>query len=193
MKRRTGRVKRVTRETSVEVVIDLDGEGAAGVDTGIAFFDHMLTLFAYHGCFDLKISARGDLKVDFHHTVEDVGICLGQALARAWGDKKGIRRYGASILPMDEALALVSVDLGGRGWLVYNSRGRRIKIGDFNVGLVPQFLKAVCDQACATIHVNVLYGRDPHHILEAAFKGLGRAFSQAVEKQPRRKGSPSTK
>ncbi len=193
MKSRTGRVERKTSETAVAVRLDLDGSGKAEIATGVPFLDHMLTLFAFHGGFDLAIRARGDLEVDQHHTVEDVGICLGQALKKARGNSSGIRRYGESLLPMDEALAMVAVDVGGRSWLSYTPRGRRIKLGDFNVGLIPQFLKAICDHAGLTLHVRVLDGEDQHHMIEAVFKGLGRALSRALAIQSRRKGTPSTK
>jgi imidazoleglycerol-phosphate dehydratase len=153
----------------------------------------MLELFARHGLFDLNISAQGDLEVDFHHTVEDIGICLGQALARALGDKHGIRRYGEAAIPMDEALASVAVDLSGRSFLAYNVKVRRIKIGDFNVGLVKEFFRALTDQADLSLHINLLYGEDIHHCLEAVFKAFGRALRQAVEKDPRVRGVPSTK
>lgn len=193
MKKRTGRVERKTRETDITIQLNLDGEGKTAIDTGIPFFDHMLELFGRHGLFDLRVKARGDLAVDYHHTVEDLGICLGQAFLKALGDKKGISRYGSAVLPMDEALASVAVDCGGRSFLVYNPKIRRIKIGDFNVGLFKEFFRAFTDQARIALHINVLYGDDVHHVIEAVFKGLGRALRAAAELDPRVKGVPSTK
>ncbi|MDP8236703.1 MAG: imidazoleglycerol-phosphate dehydratase HisB [Candidatus Erginobacter occultus] len=193
MKKRTGRVERKTKETDITIQLNLDGEGKTAIDTGIPFFDHMLELFGRHGLFDLRVKARGDLAVDYHHTVEDLGICLGQALFEALGEKKGICRYGSATLPMDEALASVAVDCGGRSFLVYNPKIRRIKIGDFNVGLFKEFFRAFTDQARIALHINVLYGDDVHHVIEAVFKGLGRALRAATELDPRVKGVPSTK
>lgn len=193
MKKRTGRVERKTRETDISVQLTLDGEGKTAIDTGIPFFDHMLELFGRHGLFDLRVRARGDLAVDFHHTVEDLGICLGQAFLEALGDKKGISRYGSVSVPMDEALAAVAVDIGGRNFLVYNPKIRQIKIGDFNVGLFKEFFRAFTGEARIALHINVFYGDDVHHVIEAVFKGLGRALRAAVELDPRVKGVPSTK
>jgi len=193
MKKRTGGVERKTRETDITIQLNLDGEGKTAIDTGIPFFDHMLELFGRHGLFDLRVKARGDLEVDYHHTVEDLGICLGQALFEALGEKKGICRYGSATLPMDEALASVAVDCGGRSFLVYNPKIRKIKIGDFNVGLFREFFRAFTDQARIALHINVLYGDDVHHVIEAVFKGLGRALRAATELDPRVKGVPSTK
>ena len=193
MKKRTGGVERKTRETDITIQLNLDGEGKTAIDTGIPFFDHMLELFGRHGLFDLRVKARGDLEVDYHHTVEDLGICLGQALFEALGEKKGICRYGAATLPMDEALASVAVDCGGRSFLVYNPKIRKIKINDFNVGLFREFFRAFTDQARIALHINVLYGDDVHHVIEAVFKGLGRALRAATELDPRVKGVPSTK
>jgi len=193
MKKRTGGVERKTRETDITIQLNLDGEGKTAIDTGIPFFDHMLELFGRHGLFDLRVKARGDLEVDYHHTVEDLGICLGQALFEALGEKKGICRYGAATLPMDEALASVAVDCGGRSFLVYNPKIRKIKINDFNVGLFREFFRAFTDQARIALHINVLYGNDVHHVIEAVFKGLGRALRAATELDPRVKGVPSTK
>ncbi len=193
MKNRTGRVERKTRETDITIRLNLDGEGKTAIDTGIPFFDHMLELFGCHGLFDLEVRARGDLKVDFHHTVEDLGLCLGQSLLEALGDKKGISRYGSATVPMDEALAGVAVDLGGRSYLVYNPKIRRIKIGDFNVGLFRDFFRAFTAEGRFALHVNVSYGDDVHHVIEAVFKGLGRALRAAAEFDLRVKGVPSTK
>ncbi len=193
MNKRTARVARKTKETDISVQLNLDGEGKTAVETGIPFFDHMLELFGRHGLFDLRVRARGDLAVDFHHTVEDLGICLGQAFFQALGDKKGISRYGSAEVPMDEALAEVAVDCGGRSFLVYNPKVRRIKIGDFNIGLFKEFFRAFADGARIALHVNVRYGDDVHHVVEAVFKGWGRAMRAAVTIDPRVKGVPSTK
>ncbi len=193
MRKRIGRVARKTKETDITVQLTIEGNGASSIETGIPFFDHMLELFSKHGLFDLRIRAEGDLKVDFHHTVEDLGICLGQAFAEALGEKKGIRRYGEAVVPMDEALASVAVDLGGRSFLAYNIKIRRIKIGDFNVSLFKEFFKAFADQARMAIHINVAYGDNAHHVIEAVFKATGRALREATEADPRVKGIPSTK
>ena len=193
MKKRTTEIKRTTNETDIQVKLVLEGEGRSTITTGIPFLNHMLKLFAKHGLFNLTLKAKGDLEVDLHHTVEDVGICLGQAFAKALGDKQGIRRYGEATVPMDEALASVSVDISGRSFLAYKPKIRQIKIGDFNVGLVKEFFRAFSDQANLTLHVNLLYGEEPHHVIEAIFKAFGRAMREAVEKDPRVKGVPSTK
>lgn len=193
MKKRRVQIVRKTKETRIKIGLALEGQGTASIRTGIPFLNHMLELFAKHGLFNLTLSAEGDLAVDYHHTVEDTGICLGQALRKALGTKKGIGRYGQATVPMDEALASVSVDLSGRSCLVYNARVRRIKIGDFNIGLIKDFLKAFSDHAGLTLHINVLYGQDVHHIIEAVFKALGRALRQAAEPDPRVRGVPSTK
>ena len=193
MKKRTAEIKRKTKETDISLRLTLDGEGKSNISTGIPFFNHMLELFARHGLFNLNLKAEGDLEVDFHHTVEDIGICLGQAFAKALGDKRGIRRYGEATIPMDEALATVAVDLSGRSFLAYNVKIRRIKIGNFNVGLVKEFFRAFVDQADLTLHINLLYGEDIHHSIEAIFKAFARAMRQATEPDRRVKGIPSTK
>ncbi|MDP8215377.1 MAG: imidazoleglycerol-phosphate dehydratase HisB [Candidatus Euphemobacter frigidus] len=193
MKKRKAEIKRKTKETDIKLSLVLEGEGKGIISTGIPFFDHMLELFAKHGLFNLTLKAKGDLAVDFHHTVEDIGICLGQAFAKALGDKRSIRRYGEATIPMDEALVSVAVDISGRSFLSYNAKIRRIKIGDFNVGLVKEFFRAFADQARLTLHVNLLYGEELHHIIEAIFKAFGRAMSRAVEINSRVKGIPSTK
>ena len=193
MKKREALVERTTKETKIKLELSLDGEGRSAIKTGIPFLDHMLELFARHGLFDLTIAARGDLEVDYHHTVEDIGICLGEALQKALGSKKGINRYGQAAVPMDEALASAAIDISGRSSLIYNVKIRRIKIGDFNIGLVKDFLKAFSDHAALTLHINAPYGRDVHHVIEAIFKALGRALRQATELDPRVKGVPSTK
>jgi len=193
MKKRAAEIKRKTKETDITLKLTLEGEGRSTISTGIPFLNHMLELFARHGLFSLTLKAKGDLEVDFHHTVEDIGICLGQAFAKALGDKRGIRRYGEATIPMDEALASVAVDLSGRSFLTYNVKIRRIKIGNFNAGLVKEFFRAFTDQANLTLHVNLLYGEDIHHCIEAIFKAFGRALREAVELDPRVKGIPSTK
>jgi len=193
MKKRAAEIVRKTKETDITLKLTLNGEGRSTISTGIPFLNHMLELFTKHGLFDLKLKAKGDLEVDFHHTVEDIGICLGQAFAKALGDKRGIRRYGEATIPMDEALATVAVDLSGRSFLAYNVKIRRIKIGNFNVGLVKEFFRAFVDQADLTLHINLLYGEDIHHSIEAIFKAFARAMRQATEPDLRVKGIPSTK
>ena len=193
MKKRAAEILRKTKETDITLKLTLNGEGRSTISTGIPFLNHMLELFTKHGLFDLKLKAKGDLEVDFHHTVEDIGICLGQAFAKALGDKRGIRRYGEATIPMDEALATVAVDLSGRSFLAYNVKIRRIKIGNFNVGLVKEFFRAFVDQADLTLHINLLYGEDIHHSIEAIFKAFARAMRQATEPDLRVKGIPSTK
>lgn len=193
MKKRAASIRRKTRETAIALRFCLDGEGQAQIDTGIPFFNHMLELFARHGLFDLVLRARGDLAVDYHHTVEDVGICLGEALAKALGDKKSIRRYGSAVVPMDESLAEAAVDLSGRAFLVYRAPIRRIKIGDFNLGLLKSFFQSFADHGRLTLHIELRCGEDAHHAAEAVFKACGRALRQAVERDPRVKGIPSTK
>ncbi len=193
MKQRVGRVKRNTRETNIEVVLNLDGSGRADIDTGIPFLNHMLELLARHGLLDLKIRAAGDLAVDYHHTVEDVGLCLGTALDKALGDRAGIVRYGFALLPMDEALSRVALDLGGRPWLDLQMACRRRKILDFDLGLVRELLRAFTVQARMNLHAAQLYGNEPHHAYEAVFKALARALRMAVARDPREKGIPSSK
>lgn len=190
---RSATLERRTQETSVEIALSIDGVGDSNIATGIGFFDHMLTLFAKHGLFSLDLKASGDLVVDGHHTVEDVGIVLGLALAKAAGDKTGIRRYGQFYLPMDEALALVVVDFSGRPFLAFDAELGQGCVGDFDLELVEEFLRALAVNAGLTLHVKVLAGRNRHHIVEAIFKGLGRALAQSLETDPRVKGVPSTK
>nr|HPJ71921.1 imidazoleglycerol-phosphate dehydratase HisB [bacterium] len=185
MKNRTAVVNRRTTETSIKLKLGLDGTGRTRISTGIAFFDHMLELLARHASIDLEVGASGDLDVDYHHTVEDIGICFGEALKAALGEKKGIRRFGSAWIPMDEALASAAIDLCGRGLLVYRVKMRRIKIGDFNTALAREFFRAVADHAFAVVHLDLSYGDDPHHCLEAVFKACGRALRSAVEKDPR--------
>ncbi len=190
---RKGFVERNTRETQISVEILLDGTGIAELSTGVPFLDHMLTLFAVHGLFDLKIKATGDLEVDAHHTVEDIGICLGTAISKALGDRAGITRYGNFSVPMDEALASVSLDLSNRPFLVYNSPPMAVKTGEFDTELAPEFFRAFSQNAGVTLHVRILYGSNTHHMLEAAFKAFARALSIAVSIDPRRSGIPSSK
>ena len=191
---RKARVERATSETAISLELDVDGGGEARVATGIGFFDHMLTLFARHGLFDLELAARGDLDVDFHHTVEDTGITLGQALTKALGDKAGIRRYGTSYVPMDEALVRVVVDLSGRPFLSYNAPADVEPIGgNFSFQLVEEFLRAVSVHGGMNLHVDVLAGRDAHHMAEGVFTALARALDQATQLDSRVRGVPSTK
>jgi imidazoleglycerol-phosphate dehydratase len=190
---REGQVERTTKETSIKLSLRLEGEGTGRIGTGIPFLDHMLTLFARHGLFDLTVVATGDIDVDFHHVVEDVGICLGEAFRRALGDMKGIRRYGHAVVPMIEALAAATVDVSARPHLVYNSPLENEKVGTFDVELVEEFLRAFAQSSGTCVHVNVSYGSNAHHTVEAVFKALGRAMSEAVRLDPRVKGVPSTK
>lgn len=194
MTRRIGKVERKTRETSVTASMTLDGAGKARVQTPVGFLSHMLELFARHGLFDLDLKARGDVEVDDHHTVEDIGIVLGAALREALGPKTGIRRYGWAEVPMDEALCAVHVDISGRPLLVYNvDLVKREKIKGFDARLVEDFFAAFVNNAGVTLHINARYGRNPHHILEGVFKAFGRALDEAVRFDPRVKGVPSTK
>ncbi len=191
--KRSAHKERITKETSIRVSIDIDGSGKATIATGIGFFDHMLALFACHGLFDLEVSAKGDLQVDYHHTVEDVGIVLGDCILEALGNKAGIRRYGHCVVPMDEALAMVTLDLGGRPYFVYNCEVGPSKVGDFDVELAEEFLRALSNHLLANIHVNLIYGRNAHHILEAIFKALARSLDIATTLDPRVVGQPTTK
>lgn len=190
---RTATIDRSTRETQIHLELNLDGTGAVNLSTGVGFFDHMLELLARHGCLDLTVQAKGDLHVDAHHTVEDVGICLGQAIRTALGDKKGIRRYGHFTLPMEETLCTTAIDLSGRYFLVFNAPMPSPKIGDFDSELVEDFWQAVAANALCNLHVNIQYGRNTHHISEAIFKCAARALRMAVEMDPRQTGIPSTK
>jgi imidazoleglycerol-phosphate dehydratase len=193
MKTRRAEVHRVTSETDIAVTLTLDGAGAAEVSTGIGFLDHMLELFAHHGGFDLVVVAHGDLDVDGHHTVEDIGLALGEALKEALGDKRGIRRYGSSLLPMDEALAMVVLDLSGRPFFVHDLHLGGVRIGAFDGDLTAHFWRSLSTQAGMTLHVRLLAGSDAHHIVEAVFKGVARALAQACELHGRGDAVPSTK
>jgi imidazoleglycerol-phosphate dehydratase len=190
---RTAEIVRKTRETDIRLALALDGAGRSEVRTGVGFLDHMLELFARHGLMDLEVSCAGDLHIDDHHTTEDVGICLGQALDRALGDKAGIRRYGHCVLPMDETLVTAAVDLGGRPFWVWNAPMPSPKIGAFDSELVADFWQAVSTHGRMNLHVLLHYGRNTHHISEAIFKGLARALRMASEVDPRVVGVPSTK
>jgi imidazoleglycerol-phosphate dehydratase len=190
---RIGVVQRKTRESDVRVEINLDGGGEYRVATGIAFFDHMLESFAKHGLFDLQLEAKGDLEVDAHHTVEDVGITLGQAVREALGDASGIRRYGSQVLPMAEAKVEVSLDLSNRPYLVYDVELANDRIGSFDATLAEDFFYAFSQNAGLDLHVDLRYGKSPHHVVEAIFKGVARALRSAVERDPRVKGLPSVK
>lgn len=190
---RSASTRRKTRETEIEVRLVLDGTGEYEVETGIPFFDHMLESFAKHGGFDLQLRARGDLEVDTHHTVEDVGICLGQALREALGEAHSIRRFGSFVLPMAEAKVEVALDVSLRPYLVYRVDLSNDRIGGFDVSLVEDFLYAFSQNAGLDLHVELRYGRSPHHVVEAIFKGLARALRLAVEVDPRARGVPSVK
>jgi len=191
---RKASVKRTTKETDVEVAVDLDGTGAASIATGIGFLDHMLDLLARHARIDLTINAKGDLHIDQHHTTEDVGIALGQAVKQALGDMKGITRYADVHLPMDEALTRVAIDISGRPFLVFKVEFTRDKVGTFDTELVQEWFQAFAVNACVTLHVTTLYGSNDHHIAESCFKGLARALRTAVAIDPRAANEvPSTK
>ena len=190
---RTATIARQTRETAITVSIDLDGGGKTVVETGVPFFDHMLDAFGRHGLFDLTVAAKGDLEIDAHHTVEDVGIVLGQAVAEALGDREGITRFGSAVVPMDEALVLSAVDISGRGALHYNVALPIEIIGTFDTTLAREFLVALATNAGITLHVRSLAGENAHHIIEAAFKAVARALAQAVALDERVSGVPSTK
>lgn len=186
-------IQRKTGETDISVSLNLDGQGTYEIDSGIGFFDHMLSLMTKHGLLDMKLEAVGDLNVDSHHTVEDIGIVIGQCIAKALGDKAGIKRYGTSLVPMDEAMASVNIDISGRPFLVFNDHFTCDKLGDLDCEMVEEFFRAVAFNAGITLHCNVLYGKNNHHMAEALFKAFGRALRKAVEKDERIKGVMSTK
>jgi imidazoleglycerol-phosphate dehydratase len=192
--KRTARIKRKTAETQIDIAVDLDGAGVSTGQTGVGFLDHMLAHLAKHGLLDITFSATGDLQVDDHHTVEDVAICLGQGIAQALGDKKGIRRFGWATVPMDETLAMAAIDLSGRASFVMNARFASDKIGTFDVQLVDEFLRRLATVAEMNLHVNVPYGANDHHMAEAIFKAVAMALRQAKQADPDRAGEvPSTK
>lgn len=193
MSSRVGSVKRRTGETSISVSLNLDGKGDFQGSTGIGFFDHMLSLWARHGLFDLALEAAGDLRVDTHHTVEDIGICLGQAFGAALGEKKGINRYGSIVLPMDEALVIAAADISGRPFLAYDVRTENWRVGELPVEMVPEFFRAFADNAGLTLHLRLLAGLNSHHIIEAVFKGCARALRQATALSGPPDETPSTK
>lgn len=190
---RTATIHRRTAETDIELELNLDGTGQSRIATGVGFFDHMLTLLAKHSAMDLNVKAVGDLQVDQHHTVEDVGICLGQAMRQALGDRAGIRRYGHATLPMEETLATCAIDLGGRPFFVFQAEFPSPKIGEFDSELVADFWQAFATNVLANLHLIVHYGRNSHHIAEGLFKAAARAIRAAVELDPRVQGVPSTK
>ncbi|SHH87757.1 imidazoleglycerol-phosphate dehydratase HisB [Clostridium grantii] len=193
MDNRNASVKRKTSETDIVVSIDLDGNGTSNIDTGIGFFDHMLILMTKHGLINLDIKAVGDLYIDCHHTIEDVGIALGSCIKEALGDKASIKRYGTSYVPMDETLALVSLDISGRPFLVFDAEFSSDQVGTMDTQMVEEFLRAVAFNAGITLHVKILHGKNDHHKIEAIFKALGRALREAFEKDSRIKGVMSTK
>ena len=185
MSERTARIARTTKETDIELSVDLDGTGTTDIETGIGFFDHMLTAFGRHGLFDLSVRAKGDLEVDGHHTVEDIGIVAGQAFASALDDKRGIRRFGSIALPMDEALILAAVDISGRGQLFWDADVPAVMVGSFDATLAKEFFIAFAANAGVTLHIRELAGENTHHVIEGMFKAVARAMRQAVEPDPR--------
>ena len=191
--KRASSLARKTRETDIAITLKLDGSGKNSISTGIGFMDHMLELFARHGKFDLTVKAEGDLEVDAHHTMEDLGLVLGEAFAEALGNKAGIRRYGSFLLPMDETLVLTALDLSGRPMLVYDLTPPVEKVGNLDTALFHEFFQAFCVKGGINLHIKLLAGGEIHHIFEAVFKGLARALEQAVSKDPREEGIPSTK
>lgn len=184
---------RTTKETDISIEINLDGEGSYNIETGVGFFDHMLTLFAKHGILDLDIKAKGDLYIDCHHTIEDVGITLGKCIEKALGDKARIKRYGTAFVPMDEALCMISMDISGRPYLVFEGDFNSTKVGDMDTEMVEEFFRALAFNAGITLHAKVLYGKNTHHMIEGLFKALGRALREAVNKDEKIKGVMSTK
>ena len=193
MLNRTGEIIRKTKETNIRISLKLDGKGQAEIASGIPFLDHMLTLFAVHGFFDLSVQAEGDLDVDFHHTVEDVGLVLGDAISQALGERKGIRRYGHVVIPMDDALAAVTVDLSNRPFMVYNTPDSIVYGIALNASLAKEFFRALVNRGGMNLHINVAYGENDHHVIESIFKAFGRALDQAVTVDGRTSGVPSSK
>lgn len=190
---RSASIERVTNETRIRLELNIDGAGKAKICTSVPFLDHMLNLFARHGFFDLEVEASGDIDIDFHHTVEDIGIVLGEAFRQALGDKKGIRRYGQATVPMDETLASVAIDISGRPYLVYHVTLPKVKIGEFDVELAREFFQAFVNHCGLNLHINVMYGENVHHIIEACFKAVARAMDVATQLDPRVEGVMSTK
>ncbi len=191
---RIAQLTRNTKETHIEAELNIDGTGEYSIDTGIPFFDHMLILFARHGLFDLRVKAKGDIDVDYHHTVEDTGIVLGQLVKKALADKRGINRYGFFLLPMDESLARVALDLSNRQAFVYKVDYKEAMVRDFNIGLVKEFFQAFANEAGCNLHINLEYGEEPHHIAESIFKSFARALDRATQTDPRLGDSiPTTK
>jgi len=190
---RAATIERTTKETRISLSLTLDGSGDAKISTSVPFLDHMLNLFSRHGLFDLEVEASGDIEIDFHHTVEDIGIVLGEAFKQALGDKNGIRRYGQASVPMDETLASVSVDISGRPYLVYHVNLPKVKIGEFDVELAREFFQAFVNHCGLNLHINVMYGENLHHIIEACFKAFARALDIATQLDPRVEGVLSTK
>ncbi len=191
---RIAEIKRETKETTISLNLNLDGEGKSTIDTGVPFFNHMMELFSRHGLFDVELKATGDLEIDYHHVIEDIGIVLGQAVKEAVGDKRGIFRYGFFFLPMDETMARVILDIGGRSTLVYRVECREHFVRDFNIGLLKEFFQAFANNAGANVHINLEYGQEPHHIAEAIFKGFGRTLDMATRIDSRQAGKlPTTK
>lgn len=193
MTKRTATIARKTRETDIRVSVNLDGKGHCSISTGMPFMDHMLELLGRHAMIDLDIRATGDIAVDYHHTVEDLGLTLGTALDKALGERKGIGRYGWFILPMDDAISMVAVDLGGRPFLVFDMKNRARYIRDFDLGLIEEFFRAFVVQGRMNLHVQQLYGKEPHHAYESVFKGVARALRMAAAKDSRDKRVPSSK
>jgi len=190
---RTARVERKTKETVISVELELDGSGRAEIETGMPFFNHMLESFTRHGLFDIRVKAKGDIEVDYHHTVEDVGLALGQAFKESLGDKQGIRRFGEASCPLDETLAKVVVDISGRPYLSYNVKIRPGRVGDFDTDLPHEFFAAFANQLGMNLHMDVIRGENPHHIIEACFKSFARAMDTATQLDPRIQGVLSTK
>lgn len=190
---RSAKVSRKTSETDIHLELNIDGTGKPNIETGVGFFDHMLILMTKHGLFDLDVKCHGDLQVDQHHTVEDIGIALGQAFLESLGTKEGITRYATVTTPMDEALSTVSIDISGRAYLVFNVEGLKDKVGNFDTELVQEFFQAFASNAKVTLHINLAYGDNTHHMIESIFKGFGRCLDQATWKNPRIQGIPSTK
>ena len=190
---RSAEIERRTKETEIQITIDLDGRGISSVDTSIPFLDHMFELMAAHGFMDLTVRAKGDTEIDYHHTVEDLGICLGQAISKALGEKKAIKRYGHAIVPMDEALAQVVIDISSRPYLSYKVNLETSLTGQFDVGILTEFFRALVNHAGLSMHIELVSGDDPHHSAEAIFKAFARAFDQASQREERLEGVPSTK